>query len=1298
MTENRWRYEGSPEPVALAELTSRIWNGTIHPKTAVWEDGDGEPPRLLAEELLPICFTHPELYDLQSPRSLFQIRGELARGQLRPETLIAFAGGSQWLPLSTSNWAIPPAVLIANGLNSESRHSRSEPPASTDPFSEIDVFISYSHHDQKQAEHLHAGLAALGLRIWRDDRLADSPAHNFVTSIDEAHKRSRKVIVLWSRSSAVSNWVLSEAEEARKKEKIVGLLLEPFSALGEAIPIIFRNLPMQEMSAVAANSALLTRLLGAMEDAGRRGLFTLVEPEIDLSKLPDTYCTELVGRAAEMRLLVDAWDQGTTRITAFDAIGGAGKTALVYHFVEGLKTCGWRGARRVFAWSFYSQGSDEDRQVSADPFFLAAFRFFRDDPALQSSDLPKDGHQRGLDLARLIQAQRTLLILDGLEPLQYAAGKTGGGRSDKGIVGGIKDPGIKALLKQLAEKNSGLCIISTRIEIAELHGASGVRFEKLDRLPTEAGVKLLKDRGVEKGNQYRDDPLLQREFVSAVENLRGHALALTLASNYLVEFCHGKIRALADLPNLAQVDPSEPHRDPFRVMRAIEIALVRRIEEQGQTEHPASCAAGKQLALLFFLGFFDQPASTALLQVVFPQDRIPLPEILPEQEEEARIRMIRALFADLHNQGLSERALSSALGELARQGLVNKLNINRSWKDTEIDSHPLVREYFGQRLQELDLPSYQAGHGRLYEHFRYLGLPPEFTDPLAYAFLGFASAFPDLRDKLVRFANGEPPDPRIVDQASPILLRASPDTLRWAATLLDSEAWRRALPLFLPSTELRMSAIFAAVTHGCAAGRQSETFKEVFLPRVAGDDTGAHIHKLRTYGQSVAALATFFKHPWSQIEPTLTLSDQALGINMASVCLQTVGRVIDALEPMRLSVQQFARLGDWKSAAITTQNIARLLTCLGQLKGEQAHAESLSWAVEAGALGVDYAERSGDSDQRVANIAAHADAVLQTGDLATAEEILSHLDNFTAVVQGEDVFIARNRLAEIFGFYRAILDMASASEVIEDLRPLAFTAARIQALLQTSGSASGSPPVVDLSHLSDGIAALRSANDEVALTGGLLDAAEALYALGRFADIEAPLHEAEVMADRGPMPLSACDGALLRARMALATGDAERFGAHRNRAAELIARCGYGRRIPDLAVLDLEGAASRASADVAARVAQAEKAVGRGWWFLICRLEAVHRKSAGASWGRDLGTAIARLRAAEAAYRSAQIEVADSFEDVSDLWDALMADEDLRSSLEELLRAQGVDVSLDSLSPELKRALIEALRDSGLEL
>ena len=59
------------------------------------------------------------------------------------------------------------------------------------------------------------------------------------------------------------------------------------------------------------------------------------------------------------------------------AWGGVGKTTLVNKWLERLTADNYRGAQRVFGWSFYSQGTGE-RVTSADQFIAEALRWFGD--------------------------------------------------------------------------------------------------------------------------------------------------------------------------------------------------------------------------------------------------------------------------------------------------------------------------------------------------------------------------------------------------------------------------------------------------------------------------------------------------------------------------------------------------------------------------------------------------------------------------------------------------------------------------------------------------------------------------------------------------------------------------------------------------------------------------------------------------------------------------------------------------------------------------------------------------------
>ncbi|MEW6212005.1 MAG: restriction endonuclease, partial [Acidobacteriota bacterium] len=103
----------------------------------------------------------------------------------------------------------------------------------------------------------------------------------------------------------------------------------------------------------------------------------LPQDKISISRLP-TSGSLLFGRDAQLQLLDDAWVSPDKNIITFIAWGGVGKTALVNHWLkQRMARNGFRGAERVYGWSFYSQGTSE-RAASADLFIDQALRWFGD--------------------------------------------------------------------------------------------------------------------------------------------------------------------------------------------------------------------------------------------------------------------------------------------------------------------------------------------------------------------------------------------------------------------------------------------------------------------------------------------------------------------------------------------------------------------------------------------------------------------------------------------------------------------------------------------------------------------------------------------------------------------------------------------------------------------------------------------------------------------------------------------------------------------------------------------------------
>ena len=397
----------------------------------------------------------------------------------------------------------------------------------------------------------------------------------------------------------------------------------------------------------------------------------------DISRIIKYAPAQLIGREAETKMLSDAWEKavrGETKrphVLTFVALGGEGKTSLVAKWAADLAHQNWPGCDAVFAWSFYHQGTDEKTADSSDLFLKEALTVFGD-PALAGS--AQGSFDKGRRLAQLVGERRALLILDGLEPLQYAPTSP--------TPGELKDQGLAALLKGLAATNHGLCVVTTRYSIPDLRAywQTTAPETKLLRLSKAAGVALLRSLGV-KGTP--------KEFETLVEDVHGHALTLNLLGSYLHEAYAGDIRK-RDLVKLEEADAGQQGGHAFRVMDA----YVQWFATGGKNAE-ANRRGQRAIAVLQLLGLFDRPATADCLAALLKP-----PAILNLTEP----------FASL-----TEPQRNVAFTQLADAKL---LTVSRDAAGTLIalDAHPLLREYFARQLRTQHPEAWRAAHRRLYEH------------------------------------------------------------------------------------------------------------------------------------------------------------------------------------------------------------------------------------------------------------------------------------------------------------------------------------------------------------------------------------------------------------------------------------------------------------------------------------------------------------------------------------------------------------------------------------------------------
>jgi DNA-binding winged helix-turn-helix (wHTH) protein len=401
------------------------------------------------------------------------------------------------------------------------------------------------------------------------------------------------------------------------------------------------------------------------------------------------------GRDKSLSFLDEAWRDQDTQIVQLVADGGVGKSAIVWHWIERLRRKAPEDLKFGFEWSFYSQGH---HRYAADSgaCIRAALAHYGVRPS--EEDLRRESVLARL-LAIAIEKNGGIIVLDGLEPLQF---------SIESNNGDYRDEGIKELLALLSRaplpSDAGtpnrLIVITTRwanqqlnergVETREVLPLSAADGGLVLREFTKDGKKLryeppeeLRGGGEEGDQAFRDAVINEFEFASA--EFGGHPLALILLATYLLSHFEGDLGMRDQLPLVAAVDgPEYVYRHVRRVLKAYSDRF---------RERKASTSLRRAQQALRVLSLFDRPADLQAVKAVRSQPPLRgLTEfLLREDEWRAAVTTLRELCLVLP----LERELPKVT-----------------------DTHPLIREYFSEELQKLFPGSYRKAHSRLFEFHR----------------------------------------------------------------------------------------------------------------------------------------------------------------------------------------------------------------------------------------------------------------------------------------------------------------------------------------------------------------------------------------------------------------------------------------------------------------------------------------------------------------------------------------------------------------------------------------------------
>jgi hypothetical protein len=236
-------------------------------------------------------------------------------------------------------------------------------------------------------------------------------------------------------------------------------------------------------------------------------------PAMPVQWIPPVEVLEhFTGRVEELARL-DRWAADpTVRLVGVTAWGGAGKTALLTHWLDRHGgTAARPGLRGVFGWSFYAD-------PSADHWGEALLKW-----ATAEFGVRVVGWGRlAAAVLAVLQAVPVVLVLDGLEVLQEG--------SEGAQFGRMLDGTLREVLTGACRLgHGGLVMLTSRFAFADLDGFDGGPARMLDVPPftSAEGAALLAASGA--------DWLPEPERRALVEGVDGHALAVAALGGLLAE-------------------------------------------------------------------------------------------------------------------------------------------------------------------------------------------------------------------------------------------------------------------------------------------------------------------------------------------------------------------------------------------------------------------------------------------------------------------------------------------------------------------------------------------------------------------------------------------------------------------------------------------------------------------------------------------------------------------------------------------------------------------------------------------
>jgi tetratricopeptide (TPR) repeat protein len=551
-------------------------------------------------------------------------------------------------------------------MPSETKIPGADPKAVFGADHRYDFFLSFSGTDKRLAKRAKEHLTQLGYKVCYQDEDFEL-GKSFVTSMDEAHLQSRRVIALFTpRYLATSPHTRLEFEAALVDGK---LLIFRFD--GAAIPpSASTQVRLDFPDELTSSTSLLLLQTGAKLQPARG---TSRARRIHLAGLPNWQGggsqsgQVLIGRDNELHQLDDALKNQLTKIVCVTAGGGFGKSALVKEWLKSQAEHEYgENVKSVYGYSFYKQGFEEGSAGPVRPFFEDLLLKLTDCSAAELEKLPEPELVRQA-LAHL-RANPTLIVLDGLEPNQSPQ------HTDN--AGDILQPLLAEFIGELRNlSGEGLCVITSRLMPRLIVGKGTVQI-KLQALDHASSVKAFVSAGLPK-----DYP----ELGAWATKSEGHPLLISLLAPAVAEGHYD--------PQMFSIDQVLTEHNTKNIPKTVQNVVATRLAQLGQQAQ----------AVMYCMALYGHAVSYK--------------EIREEVVDRKRIPLFTAALYNIRDRtrSSSEMHFKHGVDALKKAAMITANGHTQSADNWVLEAHPLVQAGVRCHVQENHLALWRQANWTIFK-------------------------------------------------------------------------------------------------------------------------------------------------------------------------------------------------------------------------------------------------------------------------------------------------------------------------------------------------------------------------------------------------------------------------------------------------------------------------------------------------------------------------------------------------------------------------------------------------------